>query len=33
MPFYDLKMDIHKNERILVSDDIYLFIPMVVFYD
>ena len=27
------KMDIHKNERIFISDNVCLFTPMVVFYD
>ena len=27
------KMDTHKNRRILISDDVNLFIPMVLFYD
>ena len=27
------KMDIHKNGRIFISDDVYLNIPIVVFYD
>ena len=27
------KMDTDKNRIILISDDVYLFIPMVLFYD
>ena len=26
-------MDIHKNGRTLISDNVYLFIPMALFYD